>query len=131
MTTYINDLEQLAVGIKDEHFVLASLRQQNVVLHHQRNGTTIFRLCVVEILKDGPLCEDIAQLAQSQRSHLRDPVVCIVTVVALKRVPRCGHVGQLLVEVSHGRIGTLKVRLHEAIVLVYHSLFLACLFKSK
>ena len=33
--TYIDHFEQLAVSIKDENLVLASLGQKNVVLHHQ------------------------------------------------------------------------------------------------
>ena len=62
--TYVNDFEQLAVGVKDEDFILASCGQQNVILHHQSYRSTVAGLRVIEVLKDGPLLEKIGQLAE-------------------------------------------------------------------
>ena len=63
--TYVNDFEQLAVGVEDEDLILASCGQQNVILHHQRYRSTVAGLRVIEVLEDGPLLEKIGQLAES------------------------------------------------------------------
>ena len=64
VATYINDLEELTVGVEDEDLVFASLGQQNVILHHERDRSAIPRLSVVEVLQDWPVLEEICQLTK-------------------------------------------------------------------
>ena len=118
--TYVNDLEQLAVGVEDEDLILAACGQQNVILHHQGYWSTVAGLRVIEVLKDRPLLEQIGQLAERQRAHLRDPVVRIVAVRALQRLPLRRHVRKLVIEVAHCRVRTLEVRLDKSVVFVHH-----------
>ena len=57
--TYVNDFEQLAVGVEDEDLILATCGKQNVILHHQGYRSTVAGLRVIEVLEDGPLLEQI------------------------------------------------------------------------